>query len=305
MKLKEKKIYILPTKAGLLTVTVTFIGFIISLSFANPLAISCSLLFLTTLLLSSFLTHYQLVPFDQIFAPSEIFGYQNSTIPINFRIKSKRKNFASEMLSLSIPYTSSKSTFSIEENEVKNLTVSFFRKEVGISKIPNIILSSTFPFGLFKAWIIFPCSCQCYIAPSPIGIMPLPLFDAINSSELLAKSHVQNGDELYHEHRPYRQGDSWRRIDWIRHNNSNILLTKSYGNSRGESYRLVYIDLIDRGLNRSDSFHQLASWIDECHKRNLNYSLELQHLALGQAKGSDQWQKAIKMLARVAQEQVE
>lgn len=305
MKLKENKIYILPTKEGILTILVTFIGFIISLSFANPLAISCSLFLLTTLLLSAFLTHQQLLQFDHILTPSEIVGYQKTPLLINFRLQSKWRNSASEMLSLSIPQTSSRCTFSVDKNETKNLTMSLNKEEVGISTISHIVLSSTFPFAIFKAWIIYPCNCQCYIAPSPIGKMPLPLSETGHHSEQFTKHLIQNGDELYHEHRPYRQGDSWRRVDWIRHNNSNILLTKSYNNFRDESYNLSHQNLIDIGLNSAESFHQLASWIDECYKKNLRFSLQLMNTTLESASGYAQWKKSLKLLASAAPERLE
>ena len=129
---------------------------------------------------------------------------------------------------------------------------------------------TTYPVGLFYAWALVDLDMHCLVYPKPeVGPCPLPL--AQTSAGEGAAAHA--GEEDFAGLRTFRAGDSPRRIAWKAFARNEILLSKQFAGGAAAEIWLDFHDLpvtdIEAKLSR------LARWVIESEAASIRYGLRL------------------------------
>lgn len=294
MKLKDHKVYILPTAPGTIFLSVTFTIFIIAMVFANPFGISFSFLLISMVLCSTVVTHLQIKDLQVAPISREIYCYDDTPVDIVFSTKEidHTKISAIDWEAKSLPFS-----FSSQLRGDETLVIRFPSFDRGIYRINRLTFKTTYPFGLFKAWINWPIELELIIPPRPVGEMATPDLLEDKGNSTYTQKHSFHAEESYFEHRPYRMGDSWRRIDWRRYSRGHELSTKVFDTEVGKNHLLRLKDLLEKKVELEQALRLLSHWAVFCYKKNYSYQLELEQQALGEGQGEQHLKKAQRLLA--------
>jgi uncharacterized protein (DUF58 family) len=136
--------------------------------------------------------------------------------------------------------------------------------------IARLKLSTTFPFGLFRAWTWLHLPLSLVAWPVPRGRREPPAESASGGS---ATAVHRAGDEEWSGLREFRDGDSPRQVAWAAYARGRGLLVKTY-QSPAAHHR--WFDLAQvPGANLEERLEQLSAWIVAAHARGERYGLRL------------------------------
>lgn len=302
MKFRQHKCYILPTSSGVISLIVCFTAVLISLSFANPLAISASFFLLLCVLLSAVITDHTLRKLSLLSLPKcqYLFAQRTTCLPLTVCLQlSDKIDMQGCDYSLHFSINNHRHifpiTFTSDDRQVIPLALTV--KNRGIERIDHLHIETTYPYGLFRSWKTLPCQCDLIIAPALEGKAALPENQRLTHQEPFFHHRSSHQEEVYDSHRLYQHGDSWRRIDWIRHNRENILLTKNFKSYIQPSYSFSFNSSDKSEEQREKELSQLCVWISRCANQGDSFALSLDHHRLDTGKGQEQLQRAMRMLA--------
>ncbi len=158
----------------------------------------------------------------------------------------------------------------------------------GRHTLPSLVLESSFPFGLLRAWKIENLNQEITVYPSRRGS---PQFPATLSGQT---SLQERG--LFFDLRAFQKGDSPQRIDWRASQRSQKILIRRY---EEDSNLQLQFDLSQvthlQGLETQIS--QLALWIDQAERQGASYSLQIDSWNSGIGQGFSHWHQCLEYLA--------
>lgn len=133
----------------------------------------------------------------------------------------------------------------INSGKSENLRVKSFFKERGINNLPEISISTQYPFGFFKKWMSMNFrEKDVVVFPRIISVSKNEDFLEISIGENSSKKDGK-GDELK-SLKEYHEGDNRKDIHWKISAKMNKLISKEYFN---ESNRNIKIDFNPPALN--------------------------------------------------------
>jgi uncharacterized protein (DUF58 family) len=128
-----------------------------------------------------------------------------------------------------------------------------------------------YPLGLFYAWAIVDLDMHCVIYPKPEpGNISLPPAQAASGEG----SATGTGEEDFAGLRTFRPGDSPRRIAWKAFARNEIFLSKQFSGSAAAELWLDFGD-IPNALGVEAKLSRLARWVIESEAAGLRYGLRL------------------------------
>ena len=165
----------------------------------------------------------------------------------------------------------------------------------GVRDVDRISLATTWPFGLFRAWtwLHLPLELVVYPAARGHGLPPRAAGDEPEA----ARDGKQAGDDEWRGLREYRDGDSPRRIAWKAYARGAALLVRDYA---AESGPLLEFDF-DRlaPLDLEARLEQLCRWIVDAELGGEPYALRLPQQAIAAGSGAAHRHRCLAALARV------
>jgi uncharacterized protein (DUF58 family) len=136
--------------------------------------------------------------------------------------------------------------------------------------IARIRLSTSFPFGLFRAWTWLHLPVALIAWPVPRGRHEPPPEAASGGS---TQAVHRAGDEEWAGLREFRDGDSPRQVAWTAYARGRGLLVKTY-QSPAAHHRCFDLATVP-GADLEARLEQLAAWIVAAHARGERYGLRL------------------------------
>lgn len=264
LRLAPRRIYILPTAAGLNYALIVAAMFVAGMNYGNGLV----------LLLSFWMTGFGLVAMIQT---------QRSLASVRLLHASAQPAFAGESVQLDLELegrlaatdlvvgAAGGSALAASTHEAGRISLGlrFAVPRRGRWRAPVLSLESRAPFGLFRAWTWLSLDASTLVYPKPEGNAPLP-----QSDDPLGSHHRQAGslDELA-ALRAFREGDSPRQVAWKAYARGAPLLVREYLGQSSSSSIFDYATVPLRGSEARLS--QLARWVLDSAARNLSWTLRL------------------------------
>lgn len=159
--------------------------------------------------------------------------------------------------------------------------------------IERIDVHTDFPFNLFRAWAWLHPSCEGIVYPAPAEHAPAPPAGGPEDAEGHWDEH--RGEDDFAGLRPFRQGDSPRRIAWKAAARGDALLVKQFaGSARGSSW-LDWDSLPAMPVEERLSI--LCRWVLDAHAGGGAFGLRIPGTELPPAMGPAHRHRCLAALA--------
>lgn len=290
LALQARRLYILPTRTGVVAAVLLFVMLVAGLNYANSLA----------LLLTFLLGGYVLVGMHEcqrslrglellrVHAP-DCFAGLDGRLELHF---ANRARPARRALSVRAP-PEGPAHFDLEGGATLTVTMAHRCAHRGPQRIGRLELASTAPFGLFRCWTWLHLPIEVIAYPQPRGSRPLPppIAGRMNAQASFAAA----GEDEWASLRGFQAGDNPRSIAWKAYARGAPLMVGQYAGVAGAEHRLGATGL--DGLDLEARLSQLASWIEDCERSSCSYSLQLPGVELPLGRGSSHRTALLRALA--------
>ncbi len=292
--MKKQKIYIIPTKFGMIYIVCIVVILLVGAAYANNLVNLLAFFMLSIAFIGMVQTHnnlkfvrVQLCHVDPGFAGTQIILHtvlENHANDPRFGIDSRIKE-----LKLSHDY---ENILPLPGHATLKLKGAYTVEKRGQYRLKRVKISTVYPLGLFYAWNWLPIDAGYFVYPKIDGVLPLPP----PKIELTESSRARSmGGDDFSGHRKYQGGDSSRHIDWKAYARGRPLMIKEF--KEGAPHAL----LLDwHSLSMADpekKLSQLAMWIDLARQRQIPYALQLPGIFIPPSLGPHHDQVCLEKLA--------
>jgi uncharacterized protein (DUF58 family) len=296
---RQKRIYILPTRFGFVFLAGAILMILIGASYQNNLVNLLSYFMLSLIFIAMIQTHNNLkdIRVEALETEGGFKGTEfvltavvaNDSKDIRFGIEASYRHLKDGSVYENFLPLLSRSTIKLRS--------SFIGHQRGRHEISEVKLSSSFPLGLFRAWIWVPVEGSYFVYPEPVGERPLPLEGQLEDAG--TQVSATHGDDFY-GHRKFEAGDSPRHIDWKAHARGRTWLVKEFG---GNAHSVIHLDWSRlESLPLEQRLSQLSRWIEEARKSRLPFSLKMPHHSMPLAQGYQHARSCLELLAIHQQE---
>lgn len=162
----------------------------------------------------------------------------------------------------------------------------------GQQALSELQIDTQYPLGLFRAWAWVRTNAQVLVYPKPTEDAPPPRSAASLDQE--ATGERGQGADDFVGPRPYRPGDSPRRLDWKAAARERGLVTKQFG---GEQAPRVWLDLHLLEGELEWRISTLTRQLLTAAAEQFEYGLRLGSLELPCDRGAAHQQRCLEALA--------
>jgi uncharacterized protein (DUF58 family) len=283
-----------PTRYGVAFISIMFGIWFAAINYDNNL----SYLFLFTLaaigLISLFNARRNLQGISSHVLPIQpIFAKQPAALRLEIRHSQKNSLFDIRIRIANSVLTADEARIPlILPNQSHEASIPIITGRRGSFHISRLEISTTFPFGLCRAFFEIKVDCPILIYPQPIGIKPMPQSRPRLSGQLLP--NVQPGDDFYGL-RDYIPGESPRRIAWRVLARGRPLMSREFRNDEEGELVLDWSQL-DR-LDQEQRLSQLTSWILKAENSHQYYQIRIPGFESEIGLGSKHFHRCLAALA--------
>ena len=286
MQIKWRRIFILPTKPGIFFAFVTLLMLIASLNFNNNLGLMMTFLLFGIAQVALYKVFFNLkgLIIDHVTVKPVFVG---ETVKFILHLKSNETKY-----DICVHQESYKEI--LPELAIDSLETLAYQKpslERGWLKIEKIKISSSYPFGLFYAWIWSNLDCKCLVYPA-IENSPPPLPTNINSEG--ETFEIKHGEE-FHGLKPFQSGDSMRLIAWKKTAQRDELISREFQQLHGQKLVLDYSQI--HLANVEEKLSRLTAWCLMAYQQHIDYCLRLPKFDSGFSCTPTHHLKCLKALA--------
>ncbi len=287
---KAGRVYLLPTRQGLIYAALLAVMFVGSINYSNNLGYFLTFLLTSMGVTSLVYTHRNMVGLRiRPGASRAVFAGS----PARFKILVKAANPPAR-LAIQVESgkftTPSKPVFPDSETEFE---VEIAATRRGNLSLPRVAISSCYPLGLVRGWAWFDLDSRCLVYPAPAGERRLP---AGTGTPRSGKSGTVSEPDNYAGLRDYCAGDSLRRIAWKASARSQGIYTKLFDADEQDVVVLRWQDVI--GGDDEARLSQLCLWTLISADDNLEYELVLPGRRLAASRGRAHRTRCLEALAR-------
>ncbi len=306
--LDRHRIYILPTRTGVVFWMVVCVLLIGSINFGLQLGYLLTFMIISMALVAMYHTHRNLTGLtirgqkvDSVHAGdvaffeltiSNPFPTPRYALNFNFMLPARRWRVPDKEREEPMPGT----WIDVPAGSLGRVSVGLPTRRRGRRICPRIRLSTRFPFGIWEAWSYLRPALSAVIYPSPESDAP-PLPQAGIGKEEVSSGIAAGGDE-FSGVRPYQPGDPRKMIAWRLAARSDELSVKFF-ESTGSGDVLLDFDALPSDLNVEQRLSRLARWVLMAEAAGFWYELRLPASQVERGHGHDHCERCLEALALV------
>jgi uncharacterized protein (DUF58 family) len=286
IRLDRRRIYVVPTRFGLLFSLILVVMLLGALNYNNNPAILLTCLLAAASYQSIFQSFRTLNGIELVAIQAQP-CHAGGVLPLflHFHMDTKFRR------SLRLRIGDCETVFDLKPGDSGRIAIEIPAPRRGWQASGRIKLYSEFPFGLFHVWSWLNPDFAALVYPRlDVNAPPLPM-DA-------AQAHAQpvrgRGDELAML-REYRPSDPLRSIAWKASARHDALLVKEFEQFRGREILLSFAAL--RGLDYEARIARLARWVCVAESAQVRYALDLPHRRMEPGLGPDHRHACLRELA--------
>lgn len=157
------------------------------------------------------------------------------------------------------------------------------------------VLETTWPLGLIRAWSVFVPELSCLVYPAPEPDPPALPEDGEGNAGRLGR--MRDGDDDFAGLRAHRTADSPRHVAWKVLARGGPMLTKQYASWSGQDLQLDWT-VLPAQLDDEQRLSRLAAWVLQAEQGGRRYALALPGNAIEPGQGPAHLQRCLSALAR-------
>jgi len=306
--LDRRRIFILPTRAGLVFSGVAVTVWFGSLNFNLQLGFLLAFLVLSVAVVGMYQTHRNLLHlavreqraaavhagevanFD--FVLDNPTGEARYAVKLSLILPRRRRNASRRGAEAPMQGV----WVDVAANSSAPVSIGLPTRRRGRRHCPRVRISTRFPFGLWEAWAYATPQLTTLVYPAPeVDAPPLP---PGGGGDRDVANGVVAGNDDFAGVRPYRSGDPLKAIAWRLAARSDELSVKLFESSAGEETALDFAALpgalaLERRLSR------LTRWVLMADAAGLRYSLTLPGTSIATGTGAEHRARCLEALALV------
>ncbi len=304
IRLGRKRIYILPTRYGVMFACVLLLMLLGSINYDNSLGYVLTFLLGSLSLVCLLHTYRNLagITLDGGRA-SPVFAGQPAHFQLCFDNRGSQQRFAlmlqrrnpQSMRQLLFPARQDEADWQgeLRANKLDKVPIRIEHTQRGRLALGKLTISSSFPLGLFRAWSVLTPGLSCVVYPQPSGSAELPYELGAKES---GQSGLHEGVDDFLGFREYYPGDSPKYIAWKSYARNQELLIKRFCGNGSEQISLDW-DSLFFVPDQEGRLSQLCRWVVAAESRGLRYSLRLPGQVIPHANGNTHRQECLTCLA--------
>lgn len=291
VRLERRRIYILPTRSGLLYALALVVMLLGAINY--DLALGHALVFLLAGLglVAMVHTFRNLLGLGlQAGAVAPVFAGEQARLTLHLDRPDTRPRRA-----LALDAGAGPILAELELPDGSSVSLPLPPQPRGYCPLPRLTVASVYPLGLFRAWAYFLPAARHLVYPAPLS-SPLPRARSVPQA---GDSRGGNGQEDFAGLRPRQPADPLRHIAWkaaAREPANRPLPVKHFAGGGAEEIRLDWQDLppgcdVERGLSL------LTGWVLAAEAEGLSYGLQLPGVDIPRGSGPAHRQRCLETLA--------
>ena len=292
---RENRIYILPTGRGMLFLCGLLVLILTAATYNNNLIFILGFFMVSLFVVSMLQTHFNLKSVRLRFVSADD-AFEGEKLTVLLQLFQKRKG---NKFALIVRTTDRKwQTIEVARGRLtplepsKPVRVAIRAWKRGVYKLPELVLETYYPLGLFHAWKIFRPDGELVVYPAPKGARELePKNFSLGEDELGLRTSPE-GD--FGELKPYREGESYHQIAWKHYARTGMLYTKVHW---GEEHKFYHIPWDPRGSDFETYLSQMSRWVQLAVDENAAFAMELPNQTVDAGAGRDQGKICWRLLA--------
>ena len=288
--LSQQRIFILPTRYGVIFALLLFVMLVGSTNYSNSLGFLLTFL-LASLGMISILHAYRNLARLTVHAgkAQAVFCGQQARYVLQVDNQHKQNRYAIMFhLVQQTPVMIDVMGFSTANIELTQPTT-----RRGWLPISTVTIATRYPLGLVQAWSHLNLMTTCLVYPRPaMSSMTMPASSADKGDN---KPSHKTGSDDFLGFRNYHPGDSPRHVDWKAFARGQDLLTKQFSDGETREQWLDWEDL--QGLDSEERLSQLCRWVIDADAAGCRYGLRLPGTRFDIGLGTDHKHRCLEALA--------
>ncbi len=287
--LERRRLYILPTRAGLAFAALWLFMLLAGLNYGNSLALLLTFLLAGFALVTMHACHRNLlgVQLSALAAPA-VFAGASGALQVTLENPAATDHPGLEAALDAQPPASGEAG----AHGRLRLELPLPATRRGVARIGRLRLATAHPFGLFRAWTWVHLPVEMLVYPRPLGSLPAP---TASGQKPGASAGGTVGLDEWQGLRPFREGDSPRQVDWKAYAREAPLLVKEYSPAGSDLCLLDFSRLAVPDLEARLS--QLARWVVDAEAHGDRYALALPGVTLAPDRGPAHRHRCLAALA--------
>jgi len=287
--LNNRRVYILPTKQGLVFALLLLAMLLGSINYNNNLGYILTFLLVSLTIVTIFMTYRNMLFLGIGPASSTpVFAGKKSSIPVQIDNHKYSTRFAIEYhLPGDTPIICD---IAPNSNSMIQLPVKYAQR--GLQPIPRFVVATTFPLGLFRAWSHVELQQSVLVYPQPGNDKVLP---QLSAGEKEGEKRYGAGDDDFEGLRNYQMGDSFYRIHWKSAARHHVLQTKQYVGSANNELWINWED--SRHTDMEKRISQVTQWVMLAANLGIPYGFKITGVEYALSTGLPHRNNCLKALA--------
>lgn len=289
VRLSGRRIYILPTRYGVILAVLLLLMLIGAVNYNNQPAYLLTFILVGLAANAMYQTWRNLAGIQLECLPGEpVFAGQPLTLQLRLFSNDSRAHYAIQLLLGTAVAIDDMPT----QHTGQLLTLTLDSHCRGPYRIDRLVVSTRYPFGLFNAWAYASPTCHTLVYPKPgdIGIAPSAV-----AVEGTGTQHAPDGNDDFVGLRDYRVGDSPQHIDWKRLAAERGVYTRQFANEVGTPVLLDWAGL--GSLDVEWKLSQLTRAVLDAERAGLRYALALPGQQIAADQGETHLHACLRALA--------
>jgi len=293
--LQNKRIFILPTKQGLLFALTLLVMLMAAINFSN------SLIYLITFFLSSLAVLSMLSTQKNLLgltfyttAATPVYCGETAYIPLHIYDKNNQNSQNSSNPHYAIRINTDNFSQTLDSSDYSEpVNIPVLSSKRGYIQLPVIVVSSVFPFGLFYAWSNIQLKTQSLAYPKPLKYQ-LP--DNLTSIQSNNEGKNSQGNSDFHGLDKYSPGESLKQVHWKAYAKGQGLYIKRYSGSDSNNFYWLEWNKFNQ-LGSEERLSILTYLITEAEKKGDHFGLLLPQKTLAIDSGKKHKHLCLEQLA--------
>ena len=280
--LNQRRVFILPTRAGLMFGVMLIVLFLCSINYSLSLGFALTFLLGGCAVIDMHLTHRNLA--HLYLSPGRVqpvFAGEDAQFALHLTNRRQHDRYAIWLNLISDTSPQIPHAVDIVANASSDVTLSAPTFERGWLQVPRIHLETKFPLGLMRAWSYWQPDLRALVYPHPEeNAPPLPLMEGEKED-----GRGSAGQDDFAGIRAYQSGDSPRHLAWRQiARTDGALITKHFEGGSTSELSLDYARL-PRAMDIELKLSRMTQWVLAAEASGLPYAFRLDQLHFPPAIG--------------------
>jgi uncharacterized protein (DUF58 family) len=276
IKINRRRVYILPTRLGIMLALTLVAMLIAGLNYNSNLGLAFAFLMVSVALVTMHHCNRNLLGL-QVDVTTEVDAFAGREASFEFVL---RNDSNVDRRDIEIRCAAGSATRSVAARSSEPVPVAVPVAQRGVIRIAQFELRTRYPFGWFHAWTYVQGSLTAYAAPSPHGSRTPPVAGGAG----LASRSENRGDEDFAGLRAYEPGVPLKHMAWKVLARGGEAAVRSYTSLAAQPEWLEWSTL--KGLDTETRLSQLCLWVLESEAAQRLYGLRIPGKEIPPARGA-------------------